>query len=599
MKNKKQLNIYKDVFIYSVKMIKEKSFHLFFCYFAKMIIELTTVGKNIFIPKLIIDEVFQIFERNDINLHLKQAIYILIFDFVATIFLFFFSSLINYISNIENEKIQNITNLSLTQKCLNLEFKDTENAFIIDQLNKAKEAINTYSGGIITMMNNFYDIILNFIILLSLLSVSLFKLPSLLPFQIISVFIYSFFLNKNNNLDIEFYKKKSTFDKFYSYYFLSLLNPIFGKDIRLFKADSLIDRKLSSYTSDYCTEWKDNLYKKRKNRNWMSLNDNLRNIIIYIFIGFKAVTKEISVGNFTLILNSYLKFFSSFCNMLFSIKEFMKRSIYFNNYLSFMNQLENESKGKKNIKNEIQKIEFKNVYFKYPGCKNYILKNISFKINKGEHISIVGKNGSGKSTILKLLCRLYKPNKGTILINDINIEDYDEHNFNEMIAVVFQDFKLFYSSIEENIYLNKSNNPNKISEILFQVDLFETVEKLKNKEKTEISKIFDSDGIELSGGQQQLLSIARALYKNSSLILLDEPDSALDPITYKTVFSKFKFLTQNKTSILISHKLTSYKISERILVIDKGRIIEEGNHKQLLSNGGLYKEMFNEQSKLY
>ncbi len=228
-----------------------------------------------------------------------------------------------------------------------------------------------------------------------------------------------------------------------------------------------------------------------------------------------------------------------------------------------------------------------------------ILDDISFTINKGEKISIVGLNGAGKTTIVKLISRFYQPKSGEILWNGINIDKYEYHSYIDQISAVFQDFKLFALTISENVDLEEKDK-DKIRECLYQVGLKQKIEGLPKGVDSFLSKEYDLEGIELSGGEKQKVAIARAMYQNSSLAILDEPTSALDPLSEAEIYEHFNELVENRTAIMISHRLASTKFCDSIIFLENGEIIETGNHEELMSKAnGKYKEMFITQGKYY
>ncbi|MDE7223596.1 MAG: ABC transporter ATP-binding protein/permease, partial [Acetatifactor sp.] len=219
----------------------------------------------------------------------------------------------------------------------------------------------------------------------------------------------------------------------------------------------------------------------------------------------------------------------------------------------------------------------------------------------GEKIAVVGLNGAGKTTLIKLLCRLYQPQKGRILVNGRNIQDYNYESYMRQVAAVFQDYRLFDFSIEENISCRApGQDESTVQKLVAQVGLAEKLKDLPEGMHTLLGKAYDEEGTELSGGQQQKVAIARALYKNASLIILDEPTSALDPLAEAEIYENFNELTGGKTAIYISHRMSSSVFCNKVLVIDQGRIADYDRHDQLMKKeGGLYRRMFEAQAENY
>ena len=240
----------------------------------------------------------------------------------------------------------------------------------------------------------------------------------------------------------------------------------------------------------------------------------------------------------------------------------------------------------------LDKIQFKGVSFKYPNTDNYILQDVSFEIVKGSKIAIVGQNGSGKTTLIKLLCRLHIPTEGKIILNDIDIQDYDYNEYLVMISAVFQDFKLFGFTLGENLSLSEALDKGLAENALEKMGLTMDLD-------TPISKDMDINGINLSGGEAQKVAIARALYKKSELIVLDEPTSALDAQSEYKLYSDINQIVDDKTVIFISHRLASCVFCDNIIVLDEGRLVGYGDHQNLLAGNKKYQELYNAQAQHY
>jgi ABC-type multidrug transport system fused ATPase/permease subunit len=260
-------------------------------------------------------------------------------------------------------------------------------------------------------------------------------------------------------------------------------------------------------------------------------------------------------------------------------------------------------KGDTPVEKKPHEIEFRHVSFSYPGTERKILDDISIKIAPGEHLSIVGLNGAGKTTFIKLLCRLYDPTEGEILLDGVNIKEYDYKKYMEQFAPVFQDFKLFALTLSDNIIFEKETDEaekKRIAELTELVGLEDFVNKLDKGMDTNLFKFFDEEGIEPSGGEQQKIAIARALYKDSPVVILDEPTAALDPVAEYDIYRQFNTLVGGRSAFYISHRLSSCKFCDRIAVFSGGKIAEYGTHDELerIPNG-IYAEMFEAQAKYY
>lgn len=250
--------------------------------------------------------------------------------------------------------------------------------------------------------------------------------------------------------------------------------------------------------------------------------------------------------------------------------------------------------------NKVYQIELKNVSFRYPGTDQDILKNINLTIKPGEKLAVVGLNGTGKTTLVKLICGFYDPTDGEILLNGINIKTYNRRDYYRHFSAVFQEMSVLPLSIAENISQSfDSTDMEKVRECAEKAGLASNIEKLTVKYETKLGKEIFDDGIELSGGENQRLMLARAIYKNAPIIILDEPTAALDPIAESEIYNKYNKITGGRTSVYISHRLASTRFCDRIILIDDKTIIEEGTHSELIRKRGKYCTLFELQSHYY
>ncbi len=245
-------------------------------------------------------------------------------------------------------------------------------------------------------------------------------------------------------------------------------------------------------------------------------------------------------------------------------------------------------------------IEFCNVSFRYPGATEYSLRNLSLKFKLGKRLAIVGKNGSGKSTFIKLLCRLYDPTEGEIRLNGVDIREYDYKEYLRIFSVVFQDFKLFSFSLGQNVATAMEYDKEKAEQCLVKAGLSERLKTMPKGLETALYKDFESEGVEISGGEAQKVALARALYKDAPVVVLDEPTAALDPIAEAEIYTKFDELVGKKTAIYISHRLSSCKFCDEIAVFEDGTVVQRGRHEELLQEtDGLYHALWTAQAQYY
>lgn len=310
--------------------------------------------------------------------------------------------------------------------------------------------------------------------------------------------------------------------------------------------------------------------------------------------------KSLTVSGFSVVVSSINTVRQTTLNMAHSFDMLVGMSLYFQNLREFFEYEPKIVSGDKKPE-EFESLEFKNVSFKYPSAEKYALKNVSFKINKGETLALVGVNGAGKSTLVKLLLRFYDAEEGEILYNGVNIKEYDIDSYRNLFGAVFQDYKNFAISVFENVMCKEctEDEKEKARTALMQSGIWNKISSFEKGGDTVLTKEFDKKGAGLSGGENQKVSAARLFAKDFQFAVLDEPSSALDPIAEYKMYENLIEVTKNKTVLYISHRLSSAVLSDRIIVIGEGKIIEEGSHCELMKNDGIYKEMFTLQASSY
>lgn len=324
--------------------------------------------------------------------------------------------------------------------------------------------------------------------------------------------------------------------------------------------------------------------------------------VTYVVIALKAMTGSISPGDVLMYAGAVITMMEAIRQASASRINIDYSNEYLKTYEEFINDTDMDYDGtlpvEKRTDNEYQ-LEFQNVSFRYPGAEEYVLKNINIKFHIGEKLALVGLNGAGKTTLIKLLLRLYEPTEGQIFLNGIDIRLYDYREYMTIFGVVFQDFQLFDFPLDENIACSEEPDEDRVAEVLEKVGLTDRVAKMKNGVHTVLSHETAEEGENLSGGEAQKVAIARALYKDAPFVILDEPTAALDPIAEAEIYENFRELVGDKTSIYISHRMSSCRFCDRIIVLSNGGIAEEGTHEDLLQAGGLYAELFNTQAQYY
>lgn len=374
----------------------------------------------------------------------------------------------------------------------------------------------------------------------------------------------------------------------------------FAKEIRLNSLGKwLLDRERS-----YITKAIEN--QKKQNDGfivsgfWSAIFTLVQQSAAYAYLIYCVTSGSISIGSFTMYTGAVTTFSIAFRKVLDSLIEIQTYDTYYDKLDEYLNLPKTLREGKELIDADRDHfIEFRNVSFKYSGSDVYALKNINISIPFGQKLSIVGENGAGKTTFVKLMTRMYDPTEGEILLDGVNIRKIDYEQYMSFFSSVFQDYKLFSFSIKDNVALAQPMDEDKVRDILEYVGFGEKLRKLQNGIDTSVFKNFDEEGFEPSGGEGQKLALARALYKDASIVLLDEPTAAMDPKAEYELYQRFNEMVQGKTAVYISHRLSSAKFCDVIAVFSNGQIIEYGSHDELYSKGGAYTELFSMQSQFY
>lgn len=491
-------------------------------------------------------------------------------------------------------------------KMMVMRFEDTEDPEVLDCYQKAERACDGGGNGI----EGFEQQIISFVENLSVVAggftiigtMNIWLAVIMIVFSIINFVIF----NATNK-----HVKKIVWDQLapwwrkHWYMNQSLANFSYAKDIRMYGLSGWLKKRFKEINDVRLS------YQKLSNKIWfwvacaLSLLWLFAQGGVYAFLIYKVYLHELAIGNFTLYLTSAMTLFSCMNELLNNVNAMLQRSRECDDLRSFLD-LEKEFRGQKDKLPDVPafdsyEFEFKDVSFKYPRQKKYALRNVSLKIKAGERLAVVGLNGAGKTTFIKLLMRLYEPTEGAIFLNGQDIRSWDLNSYFAIIAPVFQDVNLFAMTYKENVSMKEleKTDDELVKKCTEDAGLGDKIKDLKDGIDTQLLKVIYDDGIDMSGGEKQKLALARALYKNAPVVVLDEPTAALDALAESKLYQDFDKMIGGKTAIYISHRLSSTQFCNNVAMFKDGQLIEYGTHDSLMKKKGEYANMYKVQAQYY
>ena len=593
MKEIKKINIFKIFknIVFSIRIIRTIKKY----FFLKKIINMIINSLLIFTVPLILKRFLHGIENNlSIDEIIYELLFLSIFCMMTSIIECILKNSINYDIEVINTKLLKQFN----ESTIKIDYEFLERPEIQDMYELANASIKTYSG-MFGLTMQFIDV-LGYIISFLISGIIIVEINVYFVFIVIAVSLLKIYLEKNKQkIRSRNLKEKLPPHNRRIIYCNSVAQNIgFAKDVRLYDVYNYIKKE-----------------RNKSVKNYMGLVDNNHRIsfIFYFLVYFLNFVLEVSmyiflvldvvkgmpISDFTFSIASVTILISMISKLVINYGNIYKSSLSVDDYISFSNFFDMEDSVGQDIDLSTFNIEFKNVYYKYYLQDDYALEDVSFTIKNEDKIALLGINGAGKTTLVKLICGLYKPTKGEIYINGVNITDIRKECLWRAISPVFQDLVLFPFTILENIIDNDDLDINKINNVIKLVGLEEKIKSLKSGYDTILSRNLYDEGIDLSGGESQRILIAKAIYKKSSLIILDEPTSALDPLAEASFYENFDNIINRRTTIFITHRLSATKFCDKILMFENGKLIEAGNHFELMQLDTLYKKLFETQSKLY
>lgn len=535
----------------------------------------------------------------------KSDTNIVVAPIVLLLFYAFFTNFMPEVSELVDLKAKNKITIFLKkillEKKTKLEYFHVENAEDQDLINRVcSEPIEMF-------MNGFKNILTTAYLIVSSMSI-LFIIFSIKPFSgiaIICVTIPLFCISlKTGRKNYELSKEHQKIKRQYSYISEMLMNREYANERTLFRYSDVFRKKYSDMYND-AFKIESKIEKKRyTNMKSGSLVTLILIFIILIILIPSLKSKTITIGTFIALANASLSLVQ---NMSWKLSVAMMEHSKLNEYLKDWNMFFDLSEknnadiaAKRDNDFKFESLEFVDVTFKYPNTNDYILKNCSFKMQSKKKYALVGVNGAGKSTIIKLITGMYNDYSGKILLNGLDIKDYDYTMLKGIISVVFQDFCKYETTVKDNIIVGRGfeYDQNEVNNIIDKLELNELNENLKNGLDTTIGKAIE-EGVDLSGGQWQKLAISRLLYSDAQINILDEPTAALDPIAEGNTYKLFDSVSDEKFVIYITHRLGAIKMVDEILLVNDGCIVEKGTHKSLMEIKKMYYNMYSKQQKWY
>ena len=504
--------------------------------------------------------------------------------------------MIDHNYEVHEERMKEALDHSIFDKISKMPYKYLEDPHYLDLINQAKFCIKE-EDCIDSIFRRGFDFLQNIAIII-VISVVLLRFHAGLFLILLAVSALNIiFYFRLAGLDAEFFEDNVVVDRKYTYYMDTLLYPKYGKDFRFYPVGKMLIDKFAGFSKELDDDFVNYMEKANKVMAGLDITKYFAMGLSYVIVFKKVMRDGLDIAMFSF----YAAICTTFLNM---ITESIRNVMHFFLFLKYAEpmvellDIENVEKSGDEVLSDIEQIEFQNVTFTYPKAEKPVLENVSFQIQKGEKISIVGLNGAGKTTIVKLICRLYEPDSGEIYINGKPIGNYNYEFYIKQISTLFQDFRLFAISLKENI-MSAEDNVYDAAQVAEMVGLSQKIAKLPDGIDSILSKDYEEGGIALSGGEEQKLALGRMLNKNSSLFILDEPTAAMDPYAEAEFYETFHKMIRGKTTIYISHRMSASVFSDKILVLENGKVADFDTHDNLLKKQGRYQELFRIQAENY
>ena len=537
----------------------------------------------------------------------SMAMSLLIFFFIYKIINQLVSRINIAVTRIAGEKVVRYVKLQIMEKAKQVDIA----SFDIPEFYEKLENANREAGmRPISVLSSTFDAISHFISIVSYVII-LASAPGMwwtaVIMMIVSVptAVINFVYKRKGFL---YMRRRSKDRRQMNYYSDTMVNKDMVKEIRMFDlGDTFID-KYKSVFEGYYAGMRKLIVRENAWQIGVTVISSIVNCAFFALVAYKVFDGQIQIGDYTLYTGALTSIASTVASLIAVSANVYEGTLYIDNLMSFMKV---ESKivpasetPEPVLRGKPHTIEFVNVSFAYPGTDRMVLKNINLTIRPGETAVLVGLNGVGKTTFIKLLTRLYDPTEGVILLDGKDIREYDVRELYAMFGIIFQDFGRYAFDVSENIRFGDVGrgadaDADAVKQAAVASNADEFIERLPHGYNTPLMRVFEPSGVELSIGQWQKLAIARAFYSTSDILILDEPTASLDPIAEQEIFNQFDQLRRDKTTIFVSHRLSSATVASKIIVLEYGELVEEGTHRELMDKKGKYYELFSTQARRY
>lgn len=528
--------------------------------------------------------------------------------------------------NVQLSCLWHIQNKIFTSKLLSMDFADVDNSYVQELRSRIWQNTNSGGWGLYKLIDSFDAIIRSVMSIISaiLLTVSLFLLPVTSGSRGLTILNHPVFILliiiimsgvtfaapmlsvKASSYWVKYADENQLGNRLFGFWLGDLGNDLSkALDVRIYRQDILSRANLKKYNPFIPTS---KLAKASRGAmgGYQALSGAVSQIFVgvaYIFVCLKALGGAFGVGAIVQYVSAIIALSGGLSMLIEASGNLRNNTPFLGTVFEFLDMPNKMEQGGMAVIQNSEKgneIEFRNVSFKYPGQKDYALRNVSLTFHAGKRMAVVGMNGSGKTTFIKLLCRLYDPTEGEILLNGIDIRKYNYYEYMQLFSVVFQDFKLLSFELGQNIASNMDVDLSRADQCLRDSGFGICLDKFPKGLSTILYKNFDENGINISGGEAQKIALARALYKDASFIILDEPTAALDPIAEFEVFNRMNQMIGEKPAVFISHRLSSCRFCQDIAVFHEGRLIQWGSHDVLVSDkSGMYYRLWSAQAQYY